>query len=299
MDKPISIGKHIGYLFEAVILLIFFAVFRLLPLDWASALGGKLGQWIGPHLKWQKVANYNMRMAFPKWDEAQYAQTLDAMWNNLGRTFAETPWLGSKAMAKRITISAEARAEIHHHRDNKSGCIFFGGHLANWEVVPWVGGLTDTPITSIYRHVNNPYVDSIYRKIRGRYCAELKPKGKRGAKALLKTMRNGGQAGLLVDQKQNDGLKIDFFNHPAATSPAAAEMALRFNATLAPIRCIRQDGCHFTVEVGELKIKKTDKVETVMRKLNQQLESWITQHPDQWLWVHQRWGKLSELPPVA
>lgn len=290
--------KQLIYGLEAAILLLFFALFRILPLDWASALGGKLGQLIGPHLKWHKIATYNLKRAFPNWDETKHATTLHAMWDNLGRTFAETPWLGSKSLAKRIEISADTRAKIHQYRDSETACIFIGGHLANWEVLPWLSSLTHTPITSIYRHVNNRFVDKIYRHIRGRYCTELQPKGKRGAKALLKAMRSGGQAGLLIDQKQNDGLKVALFNHPAPTSAAAAEMALRFNATLAPIRCVRTKGCHFTVEITTLPIGENDEVETVMQTINHQLESWISQHPAQWLWVHQRWGKLSELPPI-
>ncbi len=299
MPKPICLSRRVGYLAEVIMLLLFFSLFRLMPLDWASALGSKLGQWIGPCLKWHKVAAYNLQLAFPEWDTQKRKQTLRAMWNNLGRTFAETPWLGTRTMAKRIHISDEVKSTIQQYRDHEAACIFIGGHLANWEIVPWVGKLCDTPITSIYRHVNNPYVDAVYHKIRKRYCDELQPKGKRGAKALLQTMRKGGQAGLLVDQKQNDGLKVAFFSHSAATSAAAAEMALRFNASITPIRCIRQQGCNFVVEIDTLSVSEDDEVETVMLKINQQLETWITEYPSQWLWVHQRWGKLKELPPIT
>ncbi|MDG1287344.1 MAG: hypothetical protein P8P30_07225 [Rickettsiales bacterium] len=291
--------KKISHLIEAGLMLFLFGIFRLLPLDMASSFGGKLGQFIGPRLKWHKIATYNLIRAFPDWNEAKRADTLHKMWDNLGRTFAETPWLGHQKFANRVTITQKDSDAITHFKQADRPCVFFGAHLANWEIIPWVGALENIEITSIYRHLNNPYVEKIYYKIRNRYCNELHPKGKRGARALLKAMSKNGQAGLLVDQKQNDGEEIEFFGNPAPTSTAAAEMALRFNSSLAAIRCIRQKECHFTVEVQELTLPENTETLEAMRLINQQIEQWVIEHPEQWLWVHQRWGKLSQLPTIS
>ncbi len=292
-------SKKLAHLLETGFLLLLFAIFRILPLDWGSALGGKLGQLIGPRLKWHKIATYNLTRAFPDWDDAKRDKTLHLMWNNLGRTFAETPWLGHLRLAKRVEITNESSQLIAATKEAEKPCIFFGAHLANWEIIPWVGALENIEITSIYRHLNNPYVEKIYYRIRKRYCPELHPKGKHGARALLKAMSKNSHAGLLVDQKQNDGEKVEFFGNPAPTSTAAAEMALRFNASLAAIRCIRQKGANFTIEVQELTLPKNCDTLEAMHLINQQIEAWVTEHPEQWLWVHQRWGKLSELPTIS
>ena len=38
-------------------------------------------------------------------------------------------------------------------------------------------------------------------------------------------------------------------------------------------------------------IQKGDTAEIIMTKINKNLESWIRKHPEQWFWVHRRWGK--------
>ena len=292
MAKSIRFSKRLGYIAEAGILLLLFGIFRLLPLDIASNLGAKLGQWLGPKLKWHRIARFNLELAFPEWEEAQYQTILHEMWENLGRTFAETPWLGHSKFSQRVEIAEETRTFIQQQRDAQKPCLFLGAHLANWEVVPLVGHLTETPITCIYRHLNNPYVEKIYYHIRNRYCAELAPKGKAGARALLKIMRANGQAGLLIDQKQNDGKAVEFFGVEAPTATAAAELALKFHASIAPIRAIRTKGCQFTIEVDKFTLPDSCTDIDAMRLINTHVESWIRQHPSQWLWVHQRWQKL-------
>lgn len=299
MAKPIPWHKHLSYLIEAAALLLFFTLCRLLPLDWASALGGKLGQWVGPRLKWHKIARANMHLAFPDSEPTAINYLLHKMWDNLGRTFAETPWLGTQQLSSRIEIDEASSAFLVQNRDAEYPVIFFAAHLANWELVPLIGALHDMPVTSIYRHLNNPYAEKIYRHIRKRYCSELHPKGKDGARALIRTLSRNGQAGLMVDQKQNDGSEIDFFNHPAATTTAPAELAIKYNAHMVGSRVTRLKGCHFYVQFYVMEDPQDLSAEEIMRQCNEMMERWINVHPEQWLWVHQRWGKLHELTTVG
>ena len=291
--------KSLKYALEALLLRFFFAIFRLLPLDMASAFGGKLGRWIGPHLKWHRIADYNLRRAYPELDEARHAEILRGMWDNLGRNFAETPWLGHATLALRIEISDAARALIQQQDASDQPCIFYGAHLGNWEMTPWVGALTEVSIMSVYRHLNNPLAEKLYYTIRSRYCAQLVPKGKSGARALLKVMRQKGLAGLLVDQKQNEGFQTLFMGNPAPTSATPAEMALRFDANLVGIRVIRTGGCRFEVKVDRLEYSPEISSESLTQEITHSVEHWVRDYPEQWLWLHQRWGKLSELPALS
>src|SRR6266702_2499452 len=70
-----------------------FGVFGLLPLDYASALGGALARHIGPHLGIAKRARHNISRAFPQLSEDEIARIVAGMWDNLGRVAGEYPHL--------------------------------------------------------------------------------------------------------------------------------------------------------------------------------------------------------------
>lgn len=295
MAKPSSLPQRIIYLAQTILLLSLLAIFRLLPLSLASAIGGKLGEWIGPFLKWHRIAEFNLHYACPEWDELKRQNVLRGMWNNLGRNFAEVPRLGHTSLGDRIKMDDTTRKLIGEARNENHPAIFFSAHIGNWELTPWFGYLGGTPLTLIYRHLNNPYIERIFYAIRRRYCDGLYPKGKTGARALLKVLQKKQEVGLLVDQKQNDGEPIEFFGHPAPTATAIAELAIKFDAVLYPSRCIRTKGCHFIAESQHMEIPEGISAQELMTRINQKIESWIREHPEQWLWVHQRWGKISEL----
>ena len=83
--------KKIRYLCEALLLHILFLIFRLMPVDTASAIGGWLGRMIGPRLAASRKALRNLEHALPALNETEKRQIICKMWDNLGRVFAEYP----------------------------------------------------------------------------------------------------------------------------------------------------------------------------------------------------------------
>jgi KDO2-lipid IV(A) lauroyltransferase len=86
-------GRRLRYLVEGAGAWLLFGFFRLLPLDWASALGGFIARSIGPHLRVSDVARTNLRRAMPELDPVQIERTTRGVWDNLGRVIAEYPRL--------------------------------------------------------------------------------------------------------------------------------------------------------------------------------------------------------------
>src|SRR5580704_8851562 len=68
-------------------------VLGLLPLDWASALGGTLARTIGPRLGISKRARLNLKIAMPELGNAEIRAIVRGMWDNLGRVVFEYPHL--------------------------------------------------------------------------------------------------------------------------------------------------------------------------------------------------------------
>lgn len=176
-------------------------------------------------------------------------------------------------------------------KKNNIPAIFFSAHLANWEIAPMVAIKNDISVITIYRKPNNPYVNLLLNYIRS--DIPLAPKGAKGAKQIIKALRNGISIGLIVDQKMNNGINVNFFNKPAMTAPALAQLTLKIKSIVVPVQIERLKGTNFQVTFHKpLKLIKNKRFKTtkqIMTEVNLIIEKWIRQRPDQWLWLHRRW----------
>ena len=288
-----SFGRRIADRLLGAIARAIFVLSRALGPDRASDLGGWVARRIGPRLGVSKRALRNLARAMPELDEAARARVLVEIWDNLGRTTLEYP---------HITFLAEHRTE-HSGGDHiraalKQGkSIFFvAGHLANWEIAPAILKQHGLSLNIVYRAVNNPHIDDLVKECRGVGAAETIPKGFRGAQRVKKLLQEHAHFGMLLDQKQNDGIPVPFFGRDAMTASAAALFALRFDALLLPAQVERTGGANFRVTAyPPLAIQRSGDrdadVRAIMTSFNAELERWIRQRPGQWLWLHQRWPK--------
>ena len=67
---------------EATALVAVMTLFALLPVDWASALGGHAGRTIGPRLGASRRALRNLRRALPENGEPENRRIIRSMWDN-------------------------------------------------------------------------------------------------------------------------------------------------------------------------------------------------------------------------
>jgi KDO2-lipid IV(A) lauroyltransferase len=280
---------------EALPIFAAYGLFWLLPLDWASALGGFLARHVGPLLPVQQTGRANLQHAFPDWPQARIAQTLAGVWDNLGRTAAEYPHL-ARILRERVAVESQISFEDYRRRRAAGEtAIFFSGHFANWEIMPAYAALCDYPLINVFRSANNPYVDRLVQRSR-RQSGRLVPKGAAGLRDVIAAMRQGEPLGVLVDQKLNAGIAIPFFGRDAMTGTVLAQLAYRFDCPVVPAWVERVAGAHFRLLVSPpLEFPSSGDrdadVHQAMAQVNALLESWIRRRPEQWLWLHRRWPK--------
>lgn len=287
--RRLSFGKRIEYAFETAAAYLVYGFFRLLPLAAASSLGGWLLRKIGPRMGISRVALANLDLAFPEKPAQEKRRILNGMWENIGRVVAEYPHLGH------LWQQVEVRGEEHlAARAAGKPSIFFGGHLANWEINAIAARNMRLPVYLVYRKPNNPWVDGLLRHARNAGAAGHIGKGMEGAREILALLRQGKAVGMLIDQKLSEGIPVPFFGHDAMTSDAMARFALKLGCTLYPVRVERLRGATFRVTLHPpLAVESTGDREADIRRItaaaNALLESWIRERPEQWLWIHRRW----------
>jgi KDO2-lipid IV(A) lauroyltransferase len=277
---------------EAILARAVFFLFGLLPVDAASAAGGAIGRWVGPHLKVSHVARRNLARAFPAMDGATIEAAVRRVWDNLGRVAAEFPHLDTLVAHRVELVGAE---NIHALRDDGKPGLFFSAHYGNWELGIATAGQEGLPLTLVYRAANNPWVEDIYRKGRTVLTqAGQIQKGSEGAREIMAVLKEGGHVGMLVDQKMNDGIAVPFFGREAMTAPAVARFALKFGCPVVPAKVERLGGAHFRITVlppMDIPASGDAHADTLelMTRINGVIEDWIRQDPGQWLWLHKRW----------
>lgn len=283
--------KKIRYLCEAVIVYFLMGIFKLLPVEQASAFGGWIGRNVAYHFSvTRKVMRHIESCLHTKKDDT--SRIAFDMWDNLGRLFAEYPHLPELYMTKTELIGIENLGNLPNTPD--SPAIFFSGHLANWEIAAPSLRQQHIDVDLIYRPPNNPYVKKILDRCRSMDgTLRTYPKSPQGMRQVITALKAGRRIGILIDQKYNQGIEVPFFGHPAMTSLAFIQLAKKFGCPLIPVQVERiKNSPQFRVTIHKpLDLSKDD--DLLIMESHAMLENWIRKDPANWLWLHKRWKSLT------
>ena len=272
-----------------------FAFFGALPLNAASDLAGWVARSIGPRLKVSNIARRNLKAAFPEWDQIQIEAVVEGIWDNVGRYAGEFPHISKLSPQDYSRICEFVGIENHEAAIGK-GPIYFAAHLGNWELGGKTAWAVGSPVSAVYRPLNNPYVDTVINTYRNRYQVRGLPKNNAGGRELIKTLKAGGGVAILIDQKMNTGIPVPFFGRDCMTTTSIADLSLKYGCPIIPTRVERIGRApKFRITIyPPLDFEKTGDhatdVETIMNLAHSMLEDWISERPEQWFWLHKRWG---------
>ncbi|PHR57358.1 MAG: lipid A biosynthesis acyltransferase [Robiginitomaculum sp.] len=296
--KQASVFLWAQWVIEAALWFALMGLFRLLPIEWASGLGGWAMRKIGPLLSAHKTALINIKLVFPDLSEARRKKLALACWDNLGRIAGEFPHLNElRPFDEGGRVEVYGQEHLQAIIDEQKPAVLISGHFANWEVMAAAicqGGL---PARVSFRHANNPWIDRSITRIRLAYgIPELSAKGGAGAKEMLEAMKQGQSVTFLNDQKFNQGIAVSFFGQELMTAPGPARLALRFDAPILPVSIVRLPKARFRVNFHpplsvSTHADRNVAIAQTVEQINQFLEARIVRHPESWFWVHRRWPK--------
>ena len=264
-----------------------------------AALGFRLAR------RQRKAGIQNLRMAMPELRDDDRFAILRGCFSNLGRLlveFSHFPGLNKHNIAELVTYDG-----FEHYQNavaRGKGVLFLTAHFGSWELSCFAHSLFGNPMKFVVREIDNSRVGKLiesYRELAGNT-----PIDKRNAsRDILKSLRNNETIGILVDQNttRDEGVFVDFFGIPAATTPAVATLALRTGAAVVPGFLIweadsRKYRLQFDPPVDL--ISTGDPTRDILentRAFNGILEGIIRRYPDQWLWIHRRWKTRPEGEP--
>ena len=273
-----SLAAHAAYL-----------LFKLLPAEWASATGGFAGRWLGVFQRgYNRLAMANLDIAFPKMPLLQKVRIRRAMWGMMGR-YASEP--------------AHFREIYHNHGkyldllndavlDRLAGRPFvaFIAHSGSVGLISIPFALHNTPCSIIYKFPSNNLMNNLTTKSFGRGIGRLGfiPNDAKGTKAAMRVLGAGG-AVLVVPDQRLEGVWTRFFGRKAETAIGAAKLARHFGCPLLPIQIVRVKGMRHKI-IFHKPFMPLDDDKATMQKISGIIEGWVRERPEQWFWVHDRWG---------
>jgi len=278
------------------------AVALALPMVTETPLAGRLLYRILPFRR--RVILENLRRVFGPFvtpDEIErLAQAHYAHWWRLLVEFLR--FRSMSAARKASLVSVENVDVLAAALARGKGVLVLTGHFGNFEVAT-VAGLAGFPemhgrIHFVRRAIKPRWLDDwVNRRFRRAGFGVL---GKRGSlDAILERLEAGDMVVFPFDQHASppDGIKSEFFGHPAWTFKSLAIIALSTDAPVLPAAGWREpSGRHVLRFEKPLPLidrqNVNDEIRLNTRAYNAALERLVLRHPEQWFWVHRRWKVL-------
>jgi len=285
-------------------------------LQFFGRLPRPIARWTAGHLAaavfriqpaWRRAALFNLRLAFPEWDESRRERVVRDMVRKVGwitAEFAHFPYDTPRDFERIMVVDGAENFDAAERRGK--GVLLLTGHLGAWELIPFARRVPGKPMYFVVRPIDNPLIDALVNRYRS--CSGNLPINKdEAARGALRVLRKGGVVGILADQNTaiDEAVFVNFFGVPAATTSGLARLARHTGAAVVPAYTYWDEsvGKYRVCAEPALELERTDDEQDDIRaytaRFNQVLEAAIKRNPDQWLWAHRRWkNRPPGEPPI-
>jgi Kdo2-lipid IVA lauroyltransferase/acyltransferase len=255
----------------------------------------------------RKTAEFNLRIAFPDWDEIQRKTAIRGMLRNLGwmaAEFARFPKYTKQNIEQMVVLDGHENF-LEGQRSGK-GVLYLTGHIGGWELSSFAHALYGYPLHYMARPIENRRIDALVNRYR--CLSGNQPIFKNeSARVTLKVLKEAGTIGILADQNTmpQEAVFVDFFGKAASTTTGIARLALHTDAAVVPGYAVWDE------QLGKYRLRFEPAVELVRtgdterdilentQKFTRVLEEIIRKYPEQWVWAHGRWNTRPRgEPPV-
>ena len=287
--------KIFKYFLQFIIILSLFMTFKIIGPRNASFMGSSLTKIFGPLLRSKRIIEKNLKICFKNIDQKEIKRISLGMWDNIGRTFSEYVFLKKFQKNHNHLIKLNGTEYLNEIKNSNKPVVFVSGHFSNFELLGTKLNRYGIRFCAIYRPLNNIFLNPIMEYLRLKYvCPIMIKKGRPNIRELLNKIKSGYSVIIIADQRTSEGKKVEFFNYPALTTTIPAQISLKYNCKIVPLRMERLLYNNFEMTVYKpLEYKKSGNYKkdtyNLTLEINKQLEKMILKRSEQWLWAHNRW----------
>lgn len=292
-----SVVSRVLWFVDLVFVGVLIVIFRVMPVDWASATGARLGRLMGRMFKGRTyLVRANLTQALPDKTPVEIERLTLDVWANAGSVLAEYPHLRKYTKPRRGLLQIETEEPDPPYCKPGHPVVFVAAHLANWEVA--CAAMTQLGIRShaLFAPLSNPWLDRIL--LRYRHNLGTAPVSRdAGLRGFVNAIKAGEAPAMIIDRKVDDGIMVPFLGSDKASSLLPARLALRFDVPLVMVRVQRLSTARYRVRFyaplvpADRDADMGQQAHDLTCQIHAKYEDWIRERPGEWLCTSRIWPK--------
>jgi KDO2-lipid IV(A) lauroyltransferase len=276
-----------------------FTAVQMFP--WRTA--AELARWIGPiwrrlDRKHSAIARRNLERARGIVRPQEIPAFLDRVYENLALALIEILMAPRLIAGKRLARVARLETWDRMERllAEGRGVILVIGHLGNYELSGLAVTQAGFPLHSLARPVVNRWLDRYLMSQRTRTGQRILPFD-RGLREMIRILRSNGILTIQMDLDAKEaGLVVDFLGRPASVHRTPAALSLKYGSPIILADTFREAGVNHCILGAPLRPEEfrgaPDPERALTERVTAELERLVRAHPDQWLWLLDRWRSV-------
>lgn len=195
-------------------------------------------------------------------------------------------------------ISSVTFEGVENYREAENlgkGVILISGHCGNWELMGIAVCRHLAHLSVVAKKQSNQIFNDVIEKLRNRYNSSV-IYNKGAAKKIFFALRKKEIVGIIIDQvvDPTEGELVEFMGRPAWMTNAPPAVAEKTGSPIVPFFVHRENGGHKVVISPPIYPSDYSSACEVTHKLNSVIEEYICNHPDEWLWMYNRWKNVPQ-----
>ncbi len=206
--------------------------------------------------------------------------------------FFQFPYLTPQWVERYMSFQGEEH--LKGALEQGKGVLMLSGHFGSWDMLSAALALKGYDFAHVSKIPRSEAVARVWLKYRTE--AGIKVFSGRGTvKRSLRHLGRNGVLGFVTDQntRPDDGIFVPFFGRQACTLPSLALLARRTGAPVVPIYSFRSGDRHKVVVEKPLLYEPLPHRDADLFERTRIYTEWteriVRLHPDQWIWLHDRW----------
>ena len=272
-------------------------ILGLLPLKYLQYVGSFLGlltYWFSPRDRKLILENLSLAKTHFKFEASPLEVAKSA-----GKMLTDSLWIW-KHPKESIQLTELIHWDLVEEAVKEGrGLLMLTPHLGTFEMIPRV--LAEYfPATIIYKPAKQKWLNDLIEEGRAHPRMNFVPANMQGVRQIARALTRGEAVGILPDQVpgNGEGIWAPFFGKPAYTAVLPAKIALKNNIPTIVFSAIRKPhGKGWSIIAARITESFHADAYLAAQQLNQFLEKVIIEHPEQYLWMYNRYKQPAGAPP--